>query len=101
MIARVWKGYATPEKAPLYLEHLEHNVFPELDQIDGFRVANVLQRAEHGDIEFVVITYWQSMYAISQFAGENADVAVVAPAAQAVLHRYDDTVLHYEMPLHK
>jgi heme-degrading monooxygenase HmoA len=101
MIARVWKGYATPENAPLYLEHLQHNVFPELEQIDGYRGANVLQKEANGEVEFIVITYWQSMDAIRQFAGENTEIAVVAAEAQAVLSHYESTVLHYEMPLHK
>lgn len=101
MIARVWRGYTAPEKAHLYLEHLEQNVFPELYQIGGFRGANVLQREQDGDVEFVVMTLWESMDAIRQFAGENADVAVVAPAAQAVLHQYDATVTHYEIALTK
>lgn len=99
MIARVWKGYAAPEKAPLYLEHLRHNVFPELEQIDGYRGANVLQKTENGEVEFIVLTYWQSMDAIRQFAGADAAVAVVAPAAQAILRAYDATVTHYDMAL--
>ena len=101
MIARVWKGYAVPEKAHLYLEHLQHNVFPDLEQIDGFRGANVLQRQQDGEVEFVVMTLWESMDAIRQFAGADADVAVVAPAAQAVLSHYESTVAHYDMALQK
>jgi len=101
MIARLWRGYAAPEKAHLYLEHLEKSVFPDLDQIDGFRGAHVLQRHQHGNVEFVVMTLWESMDAIHQFAGENADMAVVAPAAQAVLHQYDATVAHYDIALTK
>jgi heme-degrading monooxygenase HmoA len=101
MIARVWRGYAVPEKASLYLEHLEHNVFPELEQIDGFRGANVLQKEQNGEVEFIVMTYWQSMDAIRQFAGEDAEVAVVASAAQAVLSHYESTVTHYDVALQK
>jgi heme-degrading monooxygenase HmoA len=101
MIARVWKGYALPENAPLYLEHLQHSVFPELDQIDGFRGANVLQKTQNGEVEFIVMTLWASMDAIHQFAGADAEVAVVAPHAQAVLSHYDSTVAHYEVALTK
>ena len=97
MIARIWKGYATPENAPLYLEHLQHSVFPELETIDGFRGANVLQKTHNGEVEFVVMTLWDSMDAIHQFAGADAEVAVVAPNAQAVLSHYESTVSHYEV----
>jgi len=101
MIARVWKGYAAPEKAHLYLEHLETSMFPELDQVDGFRGAQVLRRTHDGDVEFTAMTLWESMDAIHQFAGENAELAVVAPAAQAILRAYDATVTHYEIALQK
>jgi heme-degrading monooxygenase HmoA len=101
MIARIWKGYASPEKAPLYLEHVEHSVFPELEAIEGFRGANVLQKTTGDEIEFVVTTFWDSMDAVHQFAGANAGVAVVAPNAQAVLSHYESTVSHYEVALTK
>jgi heme-degrading monooxygenase HmoA len=101
MIARVWKAYVVPEKVHLYLEHLENSIFPELDQIGGFRGAQVLRRTQDGDVEITVMTLWESMDAIHQFAGENAELAVVAPAAQAVLRAYDATVTHYEVALQK
>ncbi|MEO8612384.1 MAG: antibiotic biosynthesis monooxygenase [Chloroflexota bacterium] len=101
MIARVWRGYASPENAHLYIEHVQHSVFPELEAIDGFRGANVLQKTENGEVEFVVTTFWDSMDAIHQFAGADAGVAVVAPNAQAVLSHYESTVSHYEVALTK
>lgn len=101
MIARVWKGYATPENAPRYLEHIQHSVFPELEQINGFRGANVLQKTQDGEVEIIVMTLWESMDAIHQFAGADASVAVVAPNAQAVLSHYEATVSHYEIALTK
>jgi hypothetical protein len=39
------------------------------------------------------------MDAIHKFAGENAEVAVVAPAAQAMFREYDSTVQHFEVAL--
>lgn len=98
MIARVWKGYTVPEKAPLYLEHLRHNVFPELDQIEGFRGANVLQREEDDNMEFIVTTYWQSIDAIEYFIKLGAEVGV---AAQTFVYSYDAYIRVYEMALQK
>jgi heme-degrading monooxygenase HmoA len=101
MITRVWKGFALPEKAPLYLEHLQNSVFPELEAINGFRGANVLRKEQNGEVEFIVMTLWDSMDAIRQFAGADAEVAVVAPNAQAVLSHYESSVAHYEVALTK
>jgi heme-degrading monooxygenase HmoA len=85
----------------LYLEHLQHSVFPELEAIDGFRGANVLRKEQNGEVEFIVMTLWDSMEAIHKFAGADAEVAVVAPNAQAVLSHYESSVSHYEVALRK
>lgn len=99
MIARLWRGFAAREKANDYVEHFQHAVLPELIQIDGYRGAYVLRRNLNDGVEFTVMTLWESMDAIRQFAGENAETAVVAPAAQALLRAFDATVTHYEIVL--
>ena len=100
MIARVWKGIALTEKANDYLKHLKHAVFPELAQINGYRKAYVLRRDLSDGVEFTVQTFWESMEAIRQFAGENVETAVVAPAAQVLFREFDLNVTHYEIVLH-
>ena len=97
MIARVWRGVAAPETAHAYLEHLQQSIFPELAQIDGYRGASVLRRDSDQGIEFTVQTLWDSMDAIRQFAGDQTEAAVVAPAAQPLFRSYDHTVTHYEV----
>jgi heme-degrading monooxygenase HmoA len=46
-------------------------------------------------VEFVVITLWDSMQAVRAFAGDTPDVAVIEPAARAVLAAFDQFVRHY------
>ena len=101
MIARTWRGYATRENAPHYIEHFEQGVFPELQQIAGYQGAYVLQKERAEDVEILVMTFWESMEAIHQFAGDNAEVAVVAPAAQSILNSFDAVVSHYEVMIEK
>ena len=97
MIARVWRGIAAPETANDYLEHLQLTIFPELSEIDGYRGASVLRLDRADGVEFTVQTLWESMDAIRQFAGDQVDTAVVAPAAQPLFRSYDRTVIHYEV----
>jgi heme-degrading monooxygenase HmoA len=99
MIARVWRGIAAPETAHDYLEHLRHTIFPELSKIAGYRGASVLRRDSDEGVEFTVQTRWESMDAIRQFAGDQVETAVVAPAAQPLFRSYDHTVMHYEVVL--
>jgi heme-degrading monooxygenase HmoA len=100
MIARMWRGIAVPEKAKNYIEHLQQTVLPELYRIDGFRGAYVLRRDLNRGVEFTVQTLWESMDAIRKFAGENAEAAVVAPAAQPLFREFDSKVTHYQIVLH-
>lgn len=97
-IARIWRGVAaTSSNADAYERHVTKTVFPSLAGIPGHRGAQVLRRVVGSGIEFLVITRWESMEAVRRFAGDKADVAVVEPAARAVLSEYDDFVFHYEI----
>ena len=99
MIARMWRGSAIRERADDYVKHLEQSVVPELRQIDGFRGVYLLRQESSDGVEFVVLTLWESMEAIRKFAGENPEVAVVAPAARELFREYDAEVKHFEIAL--
>ena len=99
MIARMWKGSALPERADEYEKHLETSVLPELRQIDGFQGVQLLRQDSTETVEFIVLTFWESMDAIRKFAGEDAEVAVVAPAAQPLFREYDSRVKHLQVVL--
>jgi heme-degrading monooxygenase HmoA len=99
MIARMWRGSAIRERADDYVKHLQKSVVPELRQIDGFKGIYLLRRNSPDGVEFVVLTLWESMDAIRKFAGENPEVAVVAPAARVLFREYDAKVKHFEIVL--
>ena len=99
MIVRMWRGSAIPEKADDYVKHLQMSVLPELRQIDGFQGVYLMRQDSSEEVEFVVLTLWESMAAIRKFSGENAEVAVVAPSAQSLFREYDSTVKHFEVVL--
>lgn len=99
MIARMWRGSALPEKADDYVKHLEVSVLPELREIDGFQGIQLMRKDSSETVEFIVLTFWESMNAIRKFAGEDADVAVVAPAAPPFFREYDQKVKHFEVVL--
>jgi len=49
------------------------------------------------EIEFLVLTLWESMDAIRGFAGDQPELAVVEPEARAALVRFESMVAHYEV----
>lgn len=94
MIARMWGGSTIRERADDYVKHLQQSVVPELRQIDGFKGVYLLRLNSSDDVEFVVLTLWESMDAIRKFAGENPQVAVVDYAARGLFREYDAEVKH-------
>jgi heme-degrading monooxygenase HmoA len=97
VIARTWSGTTSTADAPRYVAHLEKSVLPGLKDIAGHRGAYVLRRADGAAERFIVMTLWESLDAIRRFAGDDAEAAVVPPAAQALLTAYDRRAVHYEV----
>ena len=98
MIARVWRGWATTaEAANAYQEFLRATFLPSAHTIGGYCGAEVLRRAVGDEVEFMTITRFESLDAIRRFAGEDPEVAHVAPPGRALLTRFDPRCLHYEL----
>jgi heme-degrading monooxygenase HmoA len=97
MISRHWRGVAKLEEADRYIHHLQNDTFPRLAKINGFIRASILRRSTAEGIEFMIVTTWQSIEAIRQFAGESAQTAVVPPEVRAMMVEYDREVSHYEI----
>lgn len=97
MIIRAWRGRAGQARADAYPRHFCEAVVPDLQKTPGFLGAHLSQRVEGDQVQFLVLTRWQSMEAVRAFAGAAVDKAVVEPGAVAALDDFDDTVQHYEV----
>jgi heme-degrading monooxygenase HmoA len=97
MILREWRGRAAKSNPDAYPNHFRSTVLPELRELPGFLGAHLCQRHLSEQIEFLVLTKWQSMEAIRAFAGDDVDQAIVEPAGVAALVDFDDRAQHYEM----
>jgi len=97
VIGRLWHGWTAVEDAPRYEEHLRHDTFPRLREIEGYVDGYVLRRDSVDRVDFAVLTLWESVEAIRAFAGDDYDTAVVPPAARRVLADFDERVAHYEV----
>lgn len=100
MIARIWKGWATPEKAPEYEKLFTEEILPRVTRgVEGYRSTNLLKREHQGEVEFTTIFWFDSMKAVRQFAGDHFDEAVVPDEVRQILSRFEDSVHHYEAVL--
>src|SRR5688572_14401073 len=97
MIERHWKGIARKERANEYIDHLRNDTFKKLKQINGFIAASILKRDLSEGVEFLVITKWEALEVIKQFAGEEIETAVVPKLVQDIMLNYDKSVRHYEV----
>lgn len=97
MIARHWRAIAKPEESENYISHLREETFPGLRNIEGFIRAFILKRTIARGTDFLVITVWQSIEAIRQFAGESVEAAVVPEKVRSMMIEYDEKVAHFEV----
>jgi heme-degrading monooxygenase HmoA len=68
-IARIWRGRTAPEKAEEYRRYLyEHGIEPLAKRALG---VQFLREDRPEASEFVTISYWESVAAMSRFAGED------------------------------
>lgn len=68
-IARIWRGRTRSERADEYAAYLrEVGVAPLLEKALG---AQMFREDREGETEFVTISYWESVEAMSRFAGPD------------------------------
>lgn len=99
MIVRSWSGRATAVGSESYIAHFRRKVLPDLQRIVGHRGAMLLRKGVADEVEMVVLTFWDSLVSIHEFAGKDASVAVVEPEARAVLKTFDTHVQHFDLVL--
>jgi antibiotic biosynthesis monooxygenase (ABM) superfamily enzyme len=100
MITRMWRGWAgSAGSADAYEELLGSEILPALGGLPAFRGATVLRRELGEEVEFVVLTRFDSLAGVAAFAGGDIGAAVIEPRARALLARFDEHVSHYETAL--
>jgi heme-degrading monooxygenase HmoA len=101
VIARIWRGWTTPENADTYQQVVSQEVLPGIAarNLDGYHGAYLLRRDLEGEVEFATILLFDSLEQVRAFAGEDYETAYVPPRAQAVLARFDERSAHYDLLL--
>ncbi|MDQ3657035.1 MAG: DUF4188 domain-containing protein [Chloroflexota bacterium] len=68
-IARIWRGRTTSARADEYAAYLRAEGFPPL--VEHALGAQMFREDRDGETEFVTISYWESVEAMSRFAGKD------------------------------
>jgi heme-degrading monooxygenase HmoA len=96
MIARMWRGWTDTENAARYEKVFRTIVIPHLHSV-GCKKASLFRRAVNDEVEFAVLTIFESIEAVKAFAGEDYESAVISDEAKEVLKHFDERVTHYEV----
>jgi heme-degrading monooxygenase HmoA len=96
-IARIWRGRTLASKADEYARYLDANGIAKIRATPGNRGVTVLRRTDGDKAEFVVISIWDSIDAVKNFAGADYQKAVILPRDREYLIEVEPDVLHYQI----
>jgi heme-degrading monooxygenase HmoA len=97
MIARTWRGWTAPEDADAYVDYLNKTGMLAYRSTPGNRGAWILRRPVGERVEFVTLSFWDSMAAVRAFAGDEPERAVFYPEDDRFLVDREVTVHHFEL----
>lgn len=97
MIARIWHGKTSLANFEPYAEVLKKLGIPDYKSTPGFIKLSFLKRIHAGEGHFVLITYWENLEAIKNFAGEDYEKAKYYPEDVDFLLEFEATVAHYDV----
>ena len=98
MIARIWRGWTKPADAKAYQKLLRDEIFPSIAarNIEGYRGAELFVRENADEVEFITLLRFDSMDAVTEFAGPDASKPVIFPKAEALIARMEKA-RHYRV----
>lgn len=97
MIARIWRGRTPASKAETYFEYLKQTGLQDYRRTGGNHGVYVLRRLKDDEAEFLLLSLWDSIEAIKQFAGEEYEKARYYPEDKDFLLEFEPLVRHYEV----
>ena len=97
MIARHWRGWTEVPDADPYENLLKDKVLANLKGIEGYRGGYILRNDGLREVEFVVMTLFDSLEAVKRFAGQDYSTPVFEPEAKRLLCRIEPVAMHYEV----
>ena len=97
MIARIWHGRTRAEDYEAYSRFLKERAIPDYRGTEGFVCLEFLRRIEAEVAHFTLITFWENLEVIKNFAGEDFEKAKYYPEDEAFLLEFEEKVMHYEL----
>jgi len=97
MIARIWHGKTKIEDYEAYTEFMKERAIPDYRNTKGFVKLVFLRNIKDNAAHFTLITFWETLEVIKNFAGEDYKKAKYYPEDEAFLLEFEEEVTHYEV----
>lgn len=97
MIVRVWRGSTTAPKADGYEQFLKTTAHPDYGSVRGNRGWLLLRRPASDAVEFMFVSFWDSMAALREYTGGDPERPKYYPEDRAALLELPEWVEHYDV----
>lgn len=97
MIARIWRGQTKKDDLEAYTAFLKRVAMPDYEKTEGFIKLLFLRNLEGDRANFTLITFWESLEKIKNFAGQDYQKAKYYPEDSQYLLHFPEQVSHFEV----
>jgi len=97
MIVRVWRGKTSVPKADEYERFLKDKAYPDYGDVRGNRGWMLLRRPVSDVVEFMFVSFWDSMEALGDYTGGDPNRPKYYPEDRAALLELPKEVEHYSL----
>jgi heme-degrading monooxygenase HmoA len=95
--ARTWHGVVPVAKADDYFGYFNKIALPDYQGTPGNKGVTFLRRVEGDTAHFLLITLWESLDSIKQFAGHDVETARYYPEDTDFLLEFEPNAFHYQV----
>jgi heme-degrading monooxygenase HmoA len=97
MIVRVWRGRTTSAHADNYEQFLKKTAYPDYGNVPGNRGWILLRRPVPDAVEFMFISFWDSIEALTAYTGGDSERPKYYPEDRDALIDLPENVDHYQV----
>lgn len=99
MIARMWRCYTTRENADALEAVIKLDILPRLEQIRGFMSGQLLRRDLLREVEFIGLTYFDSLESVRAAAGDDFGQPLMPESVHHLLLHFDKRASFYTISI--
>ena len=96
-VTRIWHGTTQIEHFEEYTDFMKSKAIPDYRKTKGFKKLTFLRRVEKNIGYFTLITFWENLEVIKNFAGDDYEKAKYYSEDKDYLLEFEEKVIHYEV----